>query len=67
MPGCSPGLLQDDCRELSRWLAERAGAYQCVRERVAEIHLELLHCKVLDERARPVISSDNCFTRNQEN
>lgn len=34
--GWPPGLLQDDCRELSRWLASRPGALRQVRDVCAE-------------------------------
>jgi hypothetical protein len=35
--GWPPGLLQDDCRSLSRWFAVRPDARRRVRERCAEI------------------------------
>lgn len=41
--GYPPGLLQDDCAELSRWLAERAGARRCVREVAREIEARRKH------------------------
>lgn len=35
--GYPPGMLQDDCRELSRWLASRPGARRQAREVAAAI------------------------------
>lgn len=35
--GAPPGMLQDDCRKLSRWLASRPGARRLVKERCREI------------------------------
>jgi hypothetical protein len=35
--GWPPGLLQDDCRGLSQWLASRPDALRRVREACAEI------------------------------
>ena len=37
MTGWPPGLLQDDDRGLSRWLANRPGARRLVRVRCDEI------------------------------
>lgn len=34
--GWPPGLLQDDSRELSRWLASRPGARRLVREALCQ-------------------------------
>lgn len=30
--GWAPGLLQDDCKHLSKWLANRPGARRALRE-----------------------------------
>ena len=38
--GHPPGLLQDDCRKLSKWLASRMNARQEVREACALIAQE---------------------------
>ena len=35
--GWPPGMLQDDSRELSRWLASKPDARQLVREAAARI------------------------------
>lgn len=35
--GWAPGMLQDDCRGLSRWLSNRPGARRQVREACAQI------------------------------
>lgn len=35
--GWPPGLLQDDCKKLSRWFASRINARWVVREVCAEI------------------------------
>lgn len=40
--GYPPGLLQDDCRPLSRWFASKPDARQRVREVAAEIQAQ--HC-----------------------
>jgi hypothetical protein len=39
--GWSPGLLQDDSRELSRWLAQRAGAVHLARFVAQEIQEQM--------------------------
>ncbi len=35
--GAPPGLLQDDSRELSRWLSSTPEAMRCAREAAREI------------------------------
>lgn len=40
--GWPPGLLQDDCRALSRWFASRAGAYRQARIVAASIAASVL-------------------------
>lgn len=57
--GWPPGLLQDDSRELSTWLASRPGARRLVDERCAEIRAEVA-ARIIrsDERPRAV-GSDN--------
>ena len=35
--GWAPGMLQDDCRGLSRWLSNRPGARRQVREVCAQL------------------------------
>lgn len=39
--GWPPGLMQDDSRELSRWLSERLGAKHQVREVAHKIRAAL--------------------------
>lgn len=41
--GWPPGLLQDDCRGLSKWLASRPDARQRLREALAEPQEPLSH------------------------
>ena len=43
MTGWPPGLLQDDSKRLSKWLAYQPNAKQLVRERCAEIEDESMH------------------------
>lgn len=51
--GWPPGLLQDDSRELSTWLASRPGARRLVDERCAEIRAEVAARTIRsDERLR---------------
>lgn len=44
--GWPPGLLQDDCKKLSRWLASRLDARHVVRQVCAEIASEAILEKI---------------------
>lgn len=59
--GHPPGLLQDDCRKLSKWLASRINARQKVREVCKQIAQERNHEKQVS--AMPMEKPNDHTTR----